>query len=281
MGRIRNTVGLSKEEAKKRNYFDILGRHLKHIIYVNLLYALSNILFFGASICLFIAYFSGDNFVDTISTFLNGQFVILPIVPFLPLMLTGPFTAGFTYVIRNFAKQEHAFIFSDFFEHSKNNLKYGLLTSILQYLILYLLIEALVFYNAQFMTASLPTGFLYAIFFIALALYIIMSFYIYPLMVTFKMSFKVILKNAWTFTIMKLPQNLLILIFLLAIHIGLIYLTCFVWLFPEIYALLLVIILMGFTSFTANYYIWHVLDKYIVRFVTPNDTEDEDDDEQN
>ena len=53
------------------------------------------------------------------------------------------------------------------------------------------------------------------------------------------------------------------------------------WLFPEIYALLLVIILMGFTSFTANYYIWHVLDKYIVRLVTPNDTEDEDDDEQN
>ena len=91
----------------------------------------------------------------------------------------------------------------------------------------------------------------------------------------FDMKYKIILKNAWTFTILKLPQNFLIFVLLFAIHCGIIYLTCIKWLMPLLYLLLLAIILAGFTAFTANYYIWHVLKKYIIRFVEPeNNRED-------
>jgi hypothetical protein len=32
--------------------------------------------------------------------------------------------------------------------------------------------------------------------------------------------------------------------------------------------------LSGFTAFTANYYIWHVMDKYIIKYVKPKDTKE-------
>jgi len=266
--------GISKEEAAQRNYFDILGRHFRHICGISLLYALANILFFGASIILFIAYFSGDNLVTIATAFLNGKQIILPIAPFLPLMLTGPFTAGFTYVIRNYAKQEHAFLISDFFEHSKKNWKQGLLTSILSYLVLYLYLQAVIVYNSLFISAGLPLGILYTLLAVVAMLLIIMSFYIYPIMVTFRMKYKVILKNAWTFTILKLPQNFIIFALLAAIHSALIYLIFVVFLIPELWLILMALFLTGFTSYTANYYIWHVLDKYIVQFVTSKKEDD-------
>ncbi|MBR4890031.1 MAG: hypothetical protein IKU15_01785 [Clostridia bacterium] len=49
--------GISKEEAAERNYFDILTRHFWHICSVSFWYALMNILFFGASVFLFVSYF--------------------------------------------------------------------------------------------------------------------------------------------------------------------------------------------------------------------------------
>lgn len=262
--------GISKKEAAVRNYLDILGRHFWHICGASFWFALSNILFFGASYLLFFAYFGGENLVTVASLFLSGKNFALPIAPFLPLMLTGPFTAGFTYVIRNYAKQEHTFLISDFFEQAKKNIKQGLIVSVISYLILYLLLQALIVYNSMFLASGLPVGILYTLFAIVAALLIIMSFYVYPMMVTFRMSLKVLVKNAWTFAIMKLPQNVIIFAFLLFINGGLFYVTVVLWMLPELFLILTVFLLTGFTSYTANYYIWNVLEKHIVRFVTPD-----------
>ncbi len=268
-----NNKGISKSDALKRNYFDILGRHLGHICGASFWFALTNLLFFGASLYLFVAYFGGENLVTVVTAFLNGKSFTLPIVPFLPLMLTGPFTAGFTYVIRNYAKQEHAFLISDFFEHSKKNWKQALITSILSYFVLYLFLQAVIVYNSMFINAGLPLGVLYALLAIVAILLIIMSFYIYPLMVTFRMKYTVILKNAWTFTILKLPQNFLIFALLAVIHGALLYLIVGMLLLPELWFILMALFLTGFTSYTANFYIWHVMEKHIVAFVTPKENE--------
>ncbi len=267
-------AGLTKEQASRRNYFDIFSRHFRHIVGASFLYALSNLLFFGASFALFAAYFSGDNFVKIAQAFLSGKSFVFPILPFLPLMLTGPFTAGFTYVIRNYAKQEHTFLFSDFFEHAKKNWKQALITSILAYLVMYLVVQALIVYNSIFVASGLPLGVLYTLFFVVCTLLTILFFYVYPMMVTFRMSLKTIFKNAWAFTIMKLPQNIIIFALLLLINGGLFYVTTLILMLPELFFILLVFLLTGFTSYTANYYIWHVLNKHIVQYVTKKD-EDE------
>ena len=50
---------------------------------------------------------------------------------------------------------------------------------------------------------------------------------------------------------------------------------CFVIYLPiSVYLLVLGFFLTGFTSFTANYYIWHVMNKYIVSLVTKNSDDD-------
>ena len=89
-------------------------------------------------------------------------------------------------------------------------------------------------------------------------------------MVTFKMNLKTVLKNAWVFTVSKLPQNLVIFLLVAGVNAIVYYVCQFVLYLPDfIYIAILGLFLTGFSSFTANYYIWHVMDKYIVSLVTP------------
>ncbi len=262
--------GISKEEAAKRNYFDIFGRHFWHILGANFWYTLCNCVFFISAILLFYAYFTEDNLVLVVTSILNGKMFVLPFVPFIPFMFIGPFTAGYTFVIRNYAKQEPTFLIAEFFEHSKRNIKQALITSVLTTLCTYILLQAFVFYNYFFMTNGLPMGVFYILSALVLVLYVVFLFYVYPIMVTFKMNLKTIYKNAWVFAISKLPQNLIIFILLAGLNIGLFYLMSFVLYLPNIiYFIVLAFFMTGFTSFTANYYIWHVMDKHIVQLVTP------------
>ncbi len=273
--------GISKEEAAKRNYFDIYGRHFGHITAANFWYVLSNILFFGAALFLFSAYFTGDNIVAVAVAFMKGEMFYIPFLPFVPFMFIGPFTAGYTYVIRNYTKQAPTFLISDFFEQSKINFKQSIIVSISSAVVSYILLQAFVFYNFIFKTNGLPIVVFYILAALIMVLYVTLLFYIYPIMVTFKMNLKTVVKNAWVFTISKLPQNLIIFIIVAAVNVGILYVFEFVLYLPTwIYILVLALFLTGFTSFTANYYIWHVMDKYIVSLVTAkNETEKIFDDE--
>lgn len=262
--------GITKEEAAKRNYFDIYGRHFGHITGANFWYMLSNILFFGAALILFYGYFNGDNIVHMVTSLIRGELFIIPYMPFIPFMFIGPFTAGYTYVIRNYAKQSPTFLIAEFFEHSKKNFKQAIIVSIVSTIFTYLLFQAFVFYNYIFASNGMPMIILYIIWLFVAILYFIMMFYIYPLMVTFNLNLKAILKDAWIFTILKLPQNFIIFLLVAGVNAVVFYVCQFVLYLPDfIYLLILGLFLTGFTSFTANYYIWHVMDKYIISLVTP------------
>lgn len=56
----------------------------------------------------------------------------------------------------------------------------------------------------------------------------------------------------------KLPQNLIILLIIGAVH-GLL-----LWYIPVVWALLMVLILISWSSYTMNYYVWHIMDKYMM-----------------
>ena len=101
--------GISKEEAAKRSYFDVFGRHFSHILGANFWYVLTNGLFFLAAYILIKAYLigtNGDNLVKIIAYFLGGKNFLLPFIPFIPFMFIGPFTAGYTYVIRKYTNKK-------------------------------------------------------------------------------------------------------------------------------------------------------------------------------
>ena len=264
--------GISKEEAAKRNYFDILGRKFWKILQVNLLYVLTNILFFGAFVFMLLPFivvvdeaYTTNVINEMILPILSGK-ALIPIGLFIPFIFIGPATAGLTYVVRNYAKQEHAFLMSDFFEHTKKNLKQGFLASLITTVVLYLFITAVIFYfNA--------VSFKPLILVLAVILSVILisaSFYIYPIMVTFDMKLRYIFKNAFIFALAKLPQNFFILFVITVVHVLLI------WYLPIVWALLMVLILIGWTSYTINYYVWHVIDKHMMSQIEKDGTTEEE-----
>ena len=68
-------------------------------------------------------------------------------MPF-PLVLLSPFTAGLTFVTRNYAREEHAFVWSDFWENVKGNWKYFLLNGFIVYVVYVVLsFSAIYYYN--------------------------------------------------------------------------------------------------------------------------------------
>ncbi|MBP3337611.1 MAG: DUF624 domain-containing protein [Clostridia bacterium] len=263
--------GISKEEAAKRNYFDILGRKFWKIVQVNMLYVLVNILFFGAFVFMILpVIFTSDEAV--LNEIMNSLIIpvvtgktLIPIGYFIPFCFIGPATAGLTYVLRNYAKQEHAFMASDFFEHTKKNLKQGLLASTIMTAVTYLFITAVIFYLNHVAFKAL----IVAVAVIVGAILICASFYVYPIMVTFDMKLRYIFKNSLIFALAKLPQNVFIMLVILAVH------ALLIWYLPLVWALLMCVFLIGWSSYTMNYYAWHVINKHMMSQIENNEEKEE------
>ena len=250
--------GISREEALKRNYFDILWRKLTKIIQINLLYFACNIVFFAAIAFMLLGLFiGGESFSAELSDYLVNVFsgkALLPILPFVPFMFIGPTTAGLTYVVRNFSRQEHAFVVSDFFEHTKKNFVQGLLASIIMTAAYYLFLNAVIFYFNSPVNKNVVSVF--SIF--AGYILVIASFYVYPLMVTFDLKLHAIFKNSVILAFVNLPWNLLTLAALVAVH------GVLLWNMPVIWLILMVIFLMAWSAYTINFTAWGAIDKYLI-----------------
>jgi uncharacterized membrane protein YesL len=122
------------------------------------------------------------------------------------IAITGPWTAGVAYVTRNWARDEHAFIWSDMKDAMKENWKQALgLSAITSFmpLLAYLCWE---FYgdlaaNNWFMVVpQMFTVMIAGIWFLAIT-------YAYPMLVTYKMSFGTIIKNSLLLAIGRLPLS--------------------------------------------------------------------------
>ena len=247
--------GISKEEAAKRNFFDMAGRHVFDFIKLNLLFFACTFVLFAAAFLLAYPYFYNSElfgrFLNALLTQLN---MVIPPLPFLPFMFMGSFIAGLTFVLRNWARQEHAFLVSDFFEHTKKNWKQGLVLSIINTVFLYAILNAALFY----VKTGISLMAVLILFIVTMALWFITNFYTYTMMVTFKMSVMQIIKNSFLLVLAKLPQNLFFFVIIMAVHILLLY-----YLFP-LWFLLMAVILIALTGFTMNYYSWHIIEKYMM-----------------
>ncbi len=211
----REGPGVSKEQAEKRRFFlffDLLFRKSGRLIQANLLY-----------------------FVTLLPTilglvlFLFGQRLFGGVLYMLSALIVGPATAAFTYILRNYAMQRHAWLLSDFFEQFKKNYKQGVIMGVLD------LIIPVVAYVSFFYYRTIAQGpFAYVglgATLLLIMIFAILNFYAYPIMVTFQLKFSEIFKNAIIFTLAKFPLNVLILIVDAAICYGILRLNVYLDLF--------------------------------------------------
>ena len=122
------------------------------------------------------------------------------------LAVTGPFTAGVCYVTRNWARDEHAFIWSDFKDAVKENWKQGLATSVITGFVPIIMYVCWAFYGDMAKTSSFYV--IPQMLTIVLGLIWLMSLmFTYPMMVTYRLRYRDLLRNSLLLTIGRLPAT--------------------------------------------------------------------------
>jgi uncharacterized membrane protein YesL len=113
--------------------------------------------------------------------------------------------------MRNYAREEHAFLWGDFKDTALKNMKQSLIVSTINFFVTFLMLWSirayLVLGTGNFiMTAG--SAFMVILF----AVFACMNMYIYPIMITFDLSIKQIYKNALIFAVIKFLPNVGILL---------------------------------------------------------------------
>jgi uncharacterized membrane protein YesL len=236
-------------------FFEVLQRKFWKIIQINLLYILFNIpalilLFFGSQFMFPQLLTSDIETAVSLQLIAGGFFMCFPVLCF------GPAQAGMTYVLRNYSREEHAFVWGDFKEHALKNAKESLAICVIDFAVFCLLCVAMNFYwqmLGEYSWAVITLG----VIIIAFIMFAMMHLYIYPMLVTFKIGVKQIYKNAMIFSVIRFLPNLGFLLIIAALYVA-------AMLFPFIGILLCLLILFGLFGLIINSYSYPVLKKYMI-----------------
>lgn len=204
--------------------------------------------------------------------------IILEKAIFVEFLLFGMLNVGFAYVLREFVRCKPVFIISDFFRTIKKNFKQAMIFGILDFVIIATLIYDIYAYNMN------SSEWIYLMFFylsvLMFIIYFFMRTYIYQMMVTFDLSIKKLVKNAFLFTFIGLKRNFVGLIGVaLVVVLNYLLLTLtFTFSLALVLPFVLTIGICGLVSVYCSYPLIkkHMIDPY---YESIGKTEDEDEDE--
>lgn len=191
--------GVSKNAPEKKRFFkffELYFRKFWKLIQLNLLYAAFWIPAFVVS------YFTLD----------LGDIAVTAVFILVGAFTVAPATAGFTYVMRNYVREQHAFMLSDFWDNFKSNFK----QSVIVYLF-FSLIMSVAWFSLVFYISNLAQGTIYYVAMgITAALLLVLisaNFYVYMLMVTMDLPTFGLIKNSFIFAIIGIRSNFFTFLF--------------------------------------------------------------------
>ena len=143
-----------------------------------------------------------DQQIEVLPSMITTMLVLL--IPC--IFITGPWTAGVCYVTRNWARDEHAFAWSDMKDAMKENWKPALGLSAITAFVPIIMYLCWKFYGT--MAASswvmvIPQAFTLMVG----AMWFLAVTYAYPMLVSYKMSFMTIIRNSLLMAVGRLPQS--------------------------------------------------------------------------
>ncbi|MGN0763108.1 MAG: YesL family protein [Aristaeellaceae bacterium] len=236
-----------------------------------------------------------NNMVDSGEMIAVGELLGGVVAPTLLLLvpcitITGPFTSGVCYVTRNWARDEHAFIWSDFKDAVKENWKQSLVISFITSLVPLMLYVCWNFYgsmandNAFMVVPQVLTMMIGLMWCLGVT-------YFHPLIVSYKLRMRDVIRNGLLLAVARLPMSIgLRLLHALPMIIGVV-LMLFVSPMYCMLGLFAYYLLIGFSlsRFVTASYTNAVFDKYINakiegavvnRGLYVPDDDDEDEDEE-
>lgn len=194
---------------------------------------------------------------------------LLYVLVSLPIITTGLADVGIAYVTRNYVREKHSFVVSDFFEAIRKNWKQALPVGIVNLSVMFVLIYNLFFYSASTIPfVSEKVLAVVSIFF--LLVFIFMQYYIPLMIVTFKLSWKQLYKNALILAFVGLLPNLVITILLVPYYLVL--LQCLFAVYPAniryplllIWGFIYLFVFPAFRAFLTQFCTFPVVKKYII-----------------
>jgi uncharacterized membrane protein YesL len=169
------------------------------------------------------------------------------------IAITGPFTAGITMILRNWARDQHSFFMSDFWETVKTNWKQALAVSAVTSVMPFILWMCWTFYsslaaqNFLFVIPQMLTMVAGGVWALSLTI-------MYPLMITYDLKLGALIRNAVILSVGRLPQALGIRLVTLIIP----FIAAALILFTSIagYTLLVIILFYIVLGFALNRFIY-------------------------
>lgn len=280
--------GVDKDAPPKSPFtvfFEILQRKFWNLVKVNFMFVIFNLPALILGMLIMVLFF--PNIFPEAATnpdaLLNDtllKFILLTIIMCIPMVTVGPAQAGFTYIMRNYAREEHAFLWSDFKDTALKNMKQSLTVSTINFFATFLLLFSIRAYNELINLEQLPViigtaGF--AIMVVVLIIFACMNMYIYPIMITFDLSLKQLYKNSLIFAVIKFLPNIGILLlsaFFIFLSFGMIF--PFNPLIGFVPYLFLTVSLIGFLT---NFYVYPKLKKYMISHLEEEEDEEDEEDE--
>jgi len=268
-------------------FFEILQRKFWNFVKINLMFMVFNLpaiaagMFVMLTLRLLLRTYFPNIFPDAMESPENllNDFVLLTVMMCVPMITTGPAQAGLTYILRNYSREEHAFIWGDFKDAAKSNFRQSLIVSTINFFVTFLTLLSIMAYWILIDIGQIPgtLGLIgLAVMFLLLILFACMNIYIYPLMVTFELSLKQLYKNALIFAVIKFLPNigiLLLIAFLVFLSFGLV-----IPFNPLIGFIPYIFLTLSLNGFITNFYAYPKLKKYIISRL--EEEEDDEDDEE-
>lgn len=260
--------GVDKDAPPKPRFFiffEVLKRKFWHLLKVNLMFVLFNIP------ALLVAFFMSSVYLQKIELdkgigdfFI--RFFIAAFLTLIPLITFGPVQAGFTYILRNYSREEHSFIWWDFKENFLKNFKQAMAITVIDIVVMYIFGIAVNFYTSL---DGLLSVFATSFVILSLVIFTMMHLYIYPMLVTVNLSVKNLYKNAFIFSILKLFPNLLFLVLNIAISMAAFYHII-------VGIILYIILLPSVVGLMNNFFVNPIIKKYVVTADEPKEEEEEE-----
>jgi len=259
-------------------FFGILQRKFWNFIKINLMVVLFNLPALAAGLFVAMGFFpyiipGAESNSDLVFADLIIKFVLVILFTCVPMVTVGPVQAGFTYIMRNYAREEHAFIWWDFKDTAIKNLKQSIIVSLINFFVTFLLLLSFRAYleigPAGFITVA-GVGIIVSM----LLIFACMNMYIYPMMITFDLTLKDLYKNAFIFAIIKFIPNIgifLLCAFIIFFSFGLI-----VPFSPIVGLFIYLFFMVSFIGFIINFYVYPALKKYMISRLGDDDEKGDD-----
>ncbi len=220
--------GISKDAPKKKGiflYFELLGRKFFKLCQATMLCTACSIPY-----CILMTLFLHTFFGGYVSQFITGLFtaeeVVAVDVQMLSLIVSsvvasllyvlwgsGPASAGFAYIARCFTREEHSWVFSDFFKKFKENFKQSIILVIIDFVVVFFVFNAVIQYRNMYASQNQFIWLLLLyVCVMTFIIYTFMHFHIYQIMVTYECKFRDLMKNSLLLALGKAPLNLILCI---------------------------------------------------------------------